>query len=299
LSKVVVTGGAGFIGSHLVDALVHRGHDIIVIDNLATGKVENINPVARFLAKDVTVASAELDDVFTGVDYVFHLAAQINLRKSIEVPVFDCLSNVLGTVNVLEASAKAWVKKIIYFSTGGALYAPVYEAIPWKETDRIMPLSPYGVSKWCGERYVELYSQTRGLDHVILRPANVYGPRQDPRGEAGVVSIFMERIRDTGKVDIFGDGHQRRDFIHVNDVVGAAILAMESNIRGPYNVSTGKLHTVMRLACMLFEKFGKELKISRKPAIKGEMYASCLSNEKLRAAGWTEPMSLEDGLSKL
>jgi UDP-glucose 4-epimerase len=297
MSKVVVTGGAGFIGSHIVDALIEKGHEVTVIDNFSTGKSENLNPKARLVANDVT--SSGMEESFKGAEYVYHLAAQINLRLSIEYPVLDCQENVLGTVSTLEYAAKAGAKKFIYFSTGGALYAPVYDAIPWKEGDRIMPLSPYGVSKWCGERYVELYGQTRGLDYVIFRPANVYGPRQDPRGEAGVVSIFLERIQAGEKAQVFGDGRQLRDFIYVDDVVRAAVLAMESNIRGPYNVSTGLQNPVMRLACMMFDKLGKEFRITKMPAIKGEMYASCLDSTKLSDAGWPEPMSLDDGLNKL
>ena len=299
MSRVVVTGGAGFIGSHIVDALVEKGHDVVVIDNFSTGKTENLNPSVsqeNIINWDVRLP---IHDQLDGADCVFHLAAQINLRDSIDRPAYDCMQNVVGTVQVLESCAKAGVRKVVYFSTGGALYAPLYEAIPWSEDARIMPMSPYGVSKWCGERYVELYAQTRGLDYTIFRPANVYGPRQDPRGEAGVVSIFLEKIRAGERAQIFGDGKQRRDFIYVKDVVNAAILAMESNIRGPYNVSTGQQHGILELACMMFTELDKKFQMSRLPPIKGEMYASCLDNTKLREAGWPEPMDLETGLKIL
>ena len=235
--RVVVTGGAGFIGSNLVDALVARGDEVTVVDNLATGKRENVNEAARFLEQDIR----GLDDL--DADVVFHLAAQADVNTSVQRPAYDAEVNVVGTVRVLEA-ARAAGAKVVFSSTGGAIYGDVERPAP-EETPR-RPVSPYGIAKLAAEEYLGGWNRIHGTRHVVLRFANVYGPRQDSGLEGGVVAIFLERLAAGESTAIFGDGEQTRDFVYVGDVVDA-LLAAAGRDGGVFNVGTGEETSVNRL----------------------------------------------------
>jgi UDP-glucose 4-epimerase len=237
--KVLVTGGAGFIGSHLVDRLIQEGHEVVVVDNLSTGKRRNLNRAARLVKLDIQ--SWRLERVFRNErpHMVMHLAAQMDVRKSVEDPMFDAQVNVLGTLNVLQQSIKHGVRKVVFSSSGGAIYGE-QEVYPAPESHVTRPLSPYGVSKLCGEQYLSYYQRVNGLQIVSLRYANVYGPRQDPEGEAGVVAIFIQKLLNNEQAIVNGNGRQTRDFVYVEDVVEANLAAMGQDIQGTYNVGTGE-----------------------------------------------------------
>lgn len=298
MSLVLVSGGCGFIGSHLVDMLVAVGHQVVVIDNLSTGKVENLHPMAQLIEMDITDKEA-VHHLFSEhrFDYVFHLAAQINLRSSIKQPAQDAQTNVLGTINLLENCRG--IKKFLFASTGGAIYSPNYETIPWKEEDETSPSSPYGLSKFCAERYIELLSQQRGFQHAILRLSNVYGPRQNAHGEAGVIAIFADKIAHGQDCTIFGSGEQMRDFAYVGDVVRAFLLAMPKNVNGIFNVSTRQEVSVKDLTHTIFNIMGQKPRVNYADKIEGEMERSCLSYDKLNfLTGWRPEYVLAEGLAK-
>src|SRR3954452_12240852 len=238
--RALVTGGAGFIGSNLVDALLDRGDEVTVVDNLATGRLENLDAARRrgiaFSETDITDPE-RLRKAFANArpDIVFHLAAQIDVRKSIENPAWDAGINVAGTINVLEAARGAGVARVVNTSTGGAIYGDV-DTIPTPETTPPRPMAAYGTSKLCAETYCGLYERLYGLSTVTLRYGNVYGPRQDPLGEAGVIAIFSGRVLDGGRPTVFGSGEQTRDYIHVDDVVRANLAAADSDATGAFNI---------------------------------------------------------------
>src|SRR6059058_4302514 len=240
--RAIVTGGAGFIGSHVVDALLERGYEVHVLDDLSTGKRERVAEGARLHLADIR----EPDDVFDAVrpDAVFHLAAQADVRVSVERPDFDADVNVLGTARILEA-ARRHDAQIVFASTGGAIYGECEGPAP--ETAERRPLAPYGTSKLCGEEYLATWNRLYGTGHVALRFGNVYGPRQEPHGEAGVVAIFMGRLRDGGAPTIYGDGSQTRDYVFVGDVVRAMLAAFEHKGGGVFNVGTGTETSVLEL----------------------------------------------------
>ncbi|MBU0536065.1 MAG: NAD-dependent epimerase/dehydratase family protein, partial [Nanoarchaeota archaeon] len=246
--KVVVTGGAGFIGSHIVDILISKGYDVVVVDNLSTGKKDNINPKARFYEVDIT-NSPFLVKVFEKEkpDFVIHEAAQINVRKSVSEPVFDAITNIIGTIELLELCREHKVKKIVYAGSGGACYGEP-EQIPCNELHPVNPICHYGVSKHAAEHYFFLYKYLYRIDYVILRYSNVYGPRQDPKGEAGVISIFLDKIKNQEKPNIFGDGEQTRDYVYVSDVARENLLALESQSQTSiFNIGTGRETSVNQL----------------------------------------------------
>ncbi|MGH2984267.1 MAG: NAD-dependent epimerase/dehydratase family protein [Solirubrobacterales bacterium] len=253
--RALVTGGTGFIGSHLVDALVGRGDEVLVLDDLSTGKHENLDQAK---AKGATLEVGDITDarvLLTTLEgfepeVVFHLAAQIDVRKSMADPGFDVRLNVLGTVNVLEAAVRVGAERLVFTSTGGAIYGEGAERpddLPFAESARCRPDSVYGQSKLAAEGYVELYRRSRGLSTAVLRLGNVYGPRQDPSLEAGVVAIFCDLARDGGRPTVYGDGTQTRDYIHVADVVTGLLAAHESSEAGPFNVGTGVETSVLDL----------------------------------------------------
>jgi len=291
--KSLVTGGAGFIGSHIVDALIEKGHQVVIIDDLSTGNKEFINPRAKFIEKSIT---EDLSQIFQKekFDYVFHLAAQIDLRKSLLDPVKDAEINILGSLNVINQCIKNKVKKFI-FSSSAAVYSPEAK-IPASEDDKISPLSSYGLAKYTVENYLKILKNIHGLDYVTLRYSNVYGPRQSMKGEAGVVSIFIKNILADKQITIFGSGEQTRDFIFVKDVVEANLLAI--NLSGIYNVSTSIETSVNKLTENLKKLIKKDAKIIHSDAIKGELQRSALSYENLKKLGFQPKYHLEQGLKE-
>ena len=296
--RILVTGGAGFIGSNVVDALVKDGHEVTVLDNLSTGKEENINPEVKFYNIDLLDIES-LEFVFREFkpDVVNHHAAQIDVRKSVEDPAFDAETNIIGSINLFELSINFEVKRIIFSSTGGALYGEP-EALPASEDTPIEPLSAYGVAKYCVENYLNYFKRLYGIERVILRYANVYGPRQDPLGEAGVVAIFTGKILKGEKPVIYGDGAQTRDYIYVEDVVEANVLALNGK-EGVYNIGTGKETSINELLEIFSKVLGREIKPEYAPPRKGEIRRISLDGEKAKKElSFVPKYSLEEGLKK-
>ena len=294
--RAIVTGGAGFIGSHLVDALVARGDDVVVVDSLATGKRERLNNTATLVVGDIRDGSI-LDETFREArpDVCFHLAAQADVRRSIEDPVFDGDVNVLGTVGVLEA-ARAHGAQVVFSSTGGAIYGECER--PAAEDSALQPISPYGTSKLAAEEYLRTYNRLYGTQHVALRYANVYGPRQDPHGEAGVVAIFFGRIASGEQPRIYGDGRQTRDYVYVGDVVEATLRATEK-AGGVFNVGTGQETSVVELYNACRRVSGADLEPEFAEARLGELARSVLDPARaVSELGFHADVSLEDGLAR-
>ncbi|MDF0643066.1 MAG: GDP-mannose 4,6-dehydratase [Nitrospira sp.] len=296
--KVLVTGGAGFIGSHIVDRLVQEGHEVVVVDNLSTGKRRNLNRAARFFKTDIQ--GWRLERVFRNErpNVVMHLAAQMDVRKSVEDPVFDAQVNVLGTLNILQQAIKHGVRKVVFSSSGGAIYGE-QDVFPAPESHATKPLSPYGLSKLCGEQYLSYYERVGGVQVVNLRYANVYGPRQDPEGEAGVVAIFIQKLLNNEQPVINGNGRQTRDFVFVEDVVEANLAVMGQETAGTYNVGTGVETSINDLFRILVQHTGSTCKELHGPAKKGEQARSVIDASKLRhELSWEPRMSLSDGLKR-
>jgi UDP-glucose 4-epimerase len=290
--RAVVTGGAGFIGSHVVDALVARGDEVHVVDSLATGKRENVPEQAELHERDVREPLAELFDA-VGPDAVFHLAAQADVRVSVDRPAFDAEVNVVGTLNVLEA-ARPHQAQVVFASTGGAIYGECDEPAP--ESAPREPISPYGTAKLCGEEYLQMYNRLYGTTHVSLRYGNVYGPRQDPHGEAGVVAIFLGALARGEKPRIFGDGLQTRDYVYVGDVARATVSALGQR-GGIFNVGTGRETSVVELFELCRRVAGSETDALHAEPRLGELRRSSL-DPALAATelGFTAMVGLEDGL---
>jgi len=290
--RVVVTGGAGFIGSHVVDALVVRGDEVVVVDSLVTGKRENVPAGAELHALEIR---EPLDDLFdeTRPEAIFHLAAQANLRVSVESPVEDADVNVVGTVRILEAAHRHGVQ-VVFSSTGGAIYGECVE--PVAEDAPLRPISPYGTAKLAAEEYLRTYNRLHGSTHVSLRYGNVYGPRQDPHGEAGVVAIFLGALAAGEQPRIFGDGHQTRDYVYVGDVARATVAALGQE-GGVYNIGTGRETSVLELYELCRGVTGSTLEAIEAPARLGELQRSAL-DPGLAATelGFTAMVELEDGL---
>ncbi|MFI5263873.1 MAG: NAD-dependent epimerase/dehydratase family protein, partial [Candidatus Kapaibacterium sp.] len=250
--KILITGGAGFIASHIADAFVSAGHSVVLLDNLSSGRIENLNPNAQFVQGDIR-DTALVRSLFAkhSFDIVNHHAAQMDVRKSVADPLFDADVNILGTLNLLEASREHSVKRFIFASTGGAIYGE-QDYFPADENHPTRPESPYGIAKCSIELYLHYYRKVHGLEHTIFRYANVYGPRQDPHGEAGVVSIFSNALLEGRQCTIFGDGKQTRDYVYVGDVVRAHLLTIEKNVGSEtFNISTGIETDVNHLFSML------------------------------------------------
>jgi UDP-glucose 4-epimerase len=296
--KVLITGGAGFIGSHLVDRLVLEGHETVVVDNLSTGKRKNLNRAARFYKLDVQ--SRGLERVFRNERpaLVMHLAAQMDVRRSVADPMFDAQVNILGTLNVLEQAAKHGTRKVIFASSGGAVYGE-QETFPAPESHPTRPLSPYGISKLAGECYLYYHHCMSGIQYVSLRYSNVYGPRQDPEGEAGVVAIFSRKMLAGEQPIIYGNGRQTRDFIFVEDVVEANLAVMGQDILGVYNVGTGVETSINVLFRAFVELTGSSCKELHGPARKGEQARSVIDGSRLKQdTGWEPKTSFRDGLAR-
>ncbi|MDI6892917.1 MAG: SDR family oxidoreductase [Actinomycetota bacterium] len=296
--KVLVTGGAGFIGSHVVDRLVEKGHEVVVVDDLSTGRKENINPQAKFYHMDIT--SPKLEEVFQAEkpDFVNHHAAQMDVRKSIEDPLFDARVNILGTICLLECCCANKVGRIIFASSGGAICGEPRH-LPVDERHPVSPISPYGLSKYTAEKYLRLYNLSHGLEYVALRYGNVYGPRQDPFGEAGVIAIFIGKMLRGKRPTIYGTGEQIRDYVYVGDVVEVNILAMEVQDGVTVNIGTGKGTSVNELFKILKERLGSNLDPIYAPPRMGELDSIflevSLAREKL---GWSAQTDLVSGLDK-
>lgn len=296
--KILVTGGAGFIGSHVVDGYLQQGHEVVIVDDLTTGRSSNLNPQATFYQLDIR--SPELEAVFAQEkpDVVNHHAAQIDVRRSVADPLFDASVNILGSLNVLECARKHEVKRFIYISTGGAVYGEP-EYLPCDEAHPINPICQYGASKHTVEHYLYMYGQNYGLNYTVLRYPNVYGPRQDPRGEAGVVSIFTLQMLQGQPVTIFGDGEQVRDFVYVGDCARANLLAVQANVNGIFNLGSGQGTSVNELFGLLQQVTGYGAAAAYGPARLGETRAIYLTADKAgQYLGWEPTTNLQDGLTK-
>jgi UDP-glucose 4-epimerase len=294
--KALVTGGAGFIGSHVVDALIQRGYQVVAVDNLSTGNLENINPAATFYQADI--CNSELEGIFEkeAPELVNHQAAQTVIQKSMEDPVFDANQNILGSLNLILQCLRFGVKKIIYASSGGAVYGePKYR--PVDESHPVNPISYYAISKHTVEHYLHLAHLQHSLGYVVLRYSNVYGPRQNPEGEAGVVAIFTRQMLQGKRLIIFGKGDKTRDYIHVSDVVTANLLAMEKDENGIYNIGTGVETSDQEMFNLLAELTGYQGNPHYAPVREGELYKICLdSSIAQRELGWQPRFLLGEGL---
>ena len=296
--RVLVTGGAGFIGSHVADRLLERGHEVAVVDDLSSGKHENVPNRARFYEMDIRAGCAAVFEDFRP-DALCHLAAQMDVRRSVREPDFDAEVNVIGTVRLLENCVRKGVGKVVFASTGGAVYGE-QETFPAPEDHRQYPVSPYGVSKLACERYLQYYSVQHGLSYVALRYANVYGPRQDPHGEAGVVAIFCANLAQGRTSRINGSGVQTRDYVYVEDVARANVLAVEgAPPSGAYNIGTGEETSVNELYETLVEISGKDLPPEHGPAKPGEQLRSSVDASLAgRVLEWKPEVGLREGLGE-
>ena len=301
--NVLVTGGAGFIGSHVAEAFLARGDRVWVLDDLSCGRRANVPPGAEMVVGDI--GDADVRDLFRDArfDLVSHHAAQVDVRVSVSDPAADARVNVLGLLNLTEAALAAGTRRFLYVSSGGVVYGQP-DARPTPESAAKLPLSPYGVSKLAGEQYLHYYRQVRGLEYVALRYANVYGPRQDPHGEADVVAIFSNRLLEDAPLTTYGDGEQTRDYVFVLDVVAANLRAAELTLSDSatdldgiaFNVGTGVETTVNRIADLLERIAGRSPGRERRPERAGELRHSALDSGRLSQHGWTPRRTLEEGL---
>jgi UDP-glucose 4-epimerase len=301
--KALVTGGAGFIGSNLVDALLARGDEVTVVDNLATGKRENLDAALGNGAalEDVDIREGDAVGEVVGrtqPDVIFHLAAQIDVRKSVADPAADARINVEGTANLLSAAQAHGVPRFVNTSTGGAIYGEGRQ-LPAPEDHPVAPEAPYGLSKFCAEQYCEIFTRLHGLSTVSLRYGNVYGPRQDPLGEAGVIAIFCGKLLDGGRATIFGDGKQTRDYVYVDDVVDANLRAAESDATGPINIGLGQEKSVLDIVDVLKQHAPDGFEPEHAPERPGEVQHIALDPSRAREElGWQAEVELDEGLKR-
>lgn len=297
MSNVLVTGGAGFIGSHVVDAFIQKGFSVRVLDNLSTGRRTNLHPKAEFLLGDITNPS-DVTRATQGIDLVCHLAAQASVVKSMEDPVFDATTNTIGTLELLRQSLANGVKQFIFTSTGGAIYGdPRY--LPVDERHPEQPVSVYGTSKLAAEKYIEFYGR-QGLNYSILRLANVYGPRQDPFGEAGVIAIFLNSLLEGRSLDVYGDGSSSRDYVYVGDVAQALAASADNPTNRAVNVGTSRETDLNSLITAMESVTGLTPTINYLPERPGEVRNTCLSASlAAERLGWTPQVSLEEGLGQV
>lgn len=295
--KVLVTGGAGFIGSHVVDKMLEAGHDVVIVDNLSTGRKSNINPNAKFYQVDIR--SPELKEVFEKErpEVISHHAAQIDVRKSVTDPLFDADVNILGSIKLAELAVEYKTRKIIYISSGGAVYGePVY--LPCDENHPVKPLCPYGASKYTFEMYLFLFHQNFGLDNTIIRYPNVYGPRQDPLGEAGVVAIFTGQMLKDEPVTIYGTGEQVRDYVYVTDCAAANVLALNNGDNDVFNIGSGIGTTVNQIFQHLKEITNYQKPPLYAPQRLGETFKIYLDATKAKnKLNWHQTVKLHEGLT--
>jgi UDP-glucose 4-epimerase len=302
--RVLVTGGAGFIGSHVADAYIKRGEQVWILDDLSSGRTANIPAAAKFI--QASINDEAVDQLFSavgGFDIVNHHAAQMDVRTSVENPRFDAQSNVDGLLNVLECARKHGTSRVLFVSSGGVVYGEP-EQRPTAEPAPKAPLSPYGVTKLAAEYYLNYYRVVHGMEYAALRYSNVYGPRQNPHGEAGVVAIFASRLRAQKPLTIFGDGHQTRDYVFVGDVVAANMLLSDTLLpstgdldQRAFNVGTQAETSVRELADALMTVSGNVVEVNYATARPGELRHSCLDTTQLRALGWQPAHSLNEGLA--
>jgi UDP-glucose 4-epimerase len=301
--KALVTGGAGFIGSNLVDALLARGDEVTVIDDLSTGRRRNLERAivngASLEAVDIRYAEAVGNVVADAQpEVIFHLAAQIDVRKSVADPAADARINVEGTANMLAAAQAHGVRRFVNTSTGGAIYGEGRQ-IPAPEDHPSAPEAPYGLSKWCAEQYCEIFTRLHGLSTVSLRYGNVYGPRQDPLGEAGVIAIFCGKVLDGSTAIIFGDGLQTRDYVFVDDVVEANLRAAETDTTGPVNIGLGQQKSVLDIVEVLKQHAPNGFEPEHAPARSGEVQHIALDASRAREElGWEAKVELDEGLKR-
>jgi len=301
--RILVTGGAGFIGSNVADLLIESGHEVHVMDNLSTGFRENLNPRASFLEMDIRSPEAAEAVRTGGFDILCHHAAQMDVRRSVREPLFDADVNILGTISLLEAARDGGVKRVVYASTGGAVYGEP-SSIPVREDHPVNPICHYGISKHTVEHYLFLYRHLYGLDYVVLRYPNVYGPRQNPHGEAGVTAIFSLAYLENRRPRINGDGEQLRDYVHVRDIARANLLAMDTGnhrISGRiFNIGWGRGRSVKELDSLIRRFVGTDLLPEQGPALPEEILKISLdAGLAAEVLGWKPSISFEDGLSEL
>jgi UDP-glucose 4-epimerase len=294
--KIVVTGGAGFIASHIVDAYLEAGHEVHIVDDFSTGQEANVNSKATLYRVDIAENEAAQLIGQIKPDVLSHHAAQMDVRHSVADPTFDARVNILGFINLLEAAKNSGVKRVIFASSGGAVYGE-QEVFPAAESHPTQPASPYGVSKRAGELYLSYYHQSFGLPYIALRYANVYGPRQSAMGEAGVVAIFLSLLL-AGKTPVVnGDGRQTRDYVYVGDVVAANMAALQSSFVGPINIGTGVETDVVTIFQHLRDALGSPIVARHGPPKVGEQRRSCLETSRAaQVLGWRHRMTLKDGL---
>jgi len=296
--NILVTGGAGFIGSHIVDAYLKLGHRVIILDNLSTGKKENIAPEAKFYEMDLLDPDVGKILKDEKIEVINHHAAQISVTHSVSHPEEDATTNILGSIKLLEAAKSLELKKFIFASTGGAIYG-LQDVFPADENHTCRPESPYAISKFSVENYLNFYRNTYDLSTTVLRYSNVYGPRQDPHGEAGVVAIFCQKLLSNSQSLIFGDGEQTRDFVAVQDVAQANVLALNPSLTGLYNIGTGKETTVNELFQNIAQLAGNNASPQHAPARKGELQRSVIDPGKFQKnTGWKPEMPLSTGLEQ-
>lgn len=298
--KILVTGGAGFIGSHIVDAYITEGHQVSVFDDLSSGKKEYVNTEAEFYQGNIT-DYGRVTEVIARVrpDIINHHAAQMSVRRSVEDPVFDATVNVIGLLNLLESASTTSVKKIIFASSGGAVYGDAKNIPTPDDYMQVEPLSPYGITKFVSEHYLRFYHQTYNIPYVALRYANVYGPRQNPHGEAGVIAIFVQKLLSGQSPVINGDGKQTRDYVYVGDVVEANVRAVKTAYIGTCNIGTGKETDVLNIVGELKNILKTSTEAVHGPAKPGEQRRSCLDVSKAKdVLGWSPKTVLKVGLLK-
>ncbi len=294
--NILVTGGAGFIGSHVVDAYIEAGHSVFIIDDLSTGQRENINPKAHFFQIDIR--SSEIESIFKmyPIEIVNHHAAQMDVRKSVAEPQFDASVNIVGMLNLMENAVRNGVKKVIFSSTGGAIYGE-QDYFPADEDHPTRPLSPYGIAKLATEKYLYYYEEVYGLPSIILRYANIFGPRQNPYGEAGVIAIFTDKLLRGEQPIINGDGRQTRDYVYVGDVVEANVLALTCRNSEIFNIGTGIETDVNTLYAYVQAAVSSHMPEVHGQAKKGEQLRSVISSKKIeRLLGWKPSVAVREGI---
>jgi len=296
--KILVTGGAGFIGSHIADELISLGHEVVVIDNLETGNLNNLNPEAKFYLTDIRAKELEKIFAIEKFDVIYHQAAQMDVRRSVRDPLFDADVNVKGTLNLLQNAVRFGIKRFIFASTGGAIYGE-QEVFPCDETHPTKPVSPYGITKLSVEKYLFFYAGEYDLTYTIFRYANVYGPRQNPHGEAGVVAIFAQKLLNREQPVINGDGLQTRDYVFVKDVVKANIAGLTAPANEIFNIGTGvetDVNTIFNLINQAAGSGAEEKHGSAKP---GEQKRSVISYEKAKKVlGWEPSLTIKQGIEE-